>query len=192
MEKFTSGMSSSSGLDLVLLSSKPSLHGLGSHFSIPVLRGRSVIVVALLPVFLPGRLGSETNPADGGRGSARLLLEVIVLSPPTVGPYELFAGGSSRVWTSVRHGSDSPQADLCSVPPLSLGAPAPGGLTLLDLDMISMTNLHAINDFRVRIMVVDSLIISKKKVGGLTSLFCFYKQIYTLSNKVSVAAQVVR
>ncbi len=54
-------------------------------------------------MFLPGRLGSETNPADGGRGSARLLLEVIV-SPPTVGPYELFAGGSSRVWTSVRHG----------------------------------------------------------------------------------------
>lgn len=80
------------------------LHGLGSHFSISVPRGRSVIVATLLSVFLPSRLGSETNPADGGRGSARLSLEVIVLSPPTVGPYELFAGGSGRVWTSVRHG----------------------------------------------------------------------------------------
>lgn len=80
------------------------LHGFGSHFSISVPRGRSVVVAALLALFLPGGLGSEANPADGGRGSARLSLEVIVLSPATVGPYELFAGGSGRVWTSVRHG----------------------------------------------------------------------------------------
>lgn len=32
--------------------------------------------------------------------------------------------------------SDSPHADLCSVPPLKPGAPTPGGLTLLDLDMM--------------------------------------------------------
>lgn len=33
--------------------------------------------------------------------------------------------------------SDSPQADLCSVPPLSPGAPTPGGLTLFDLDIVA-------------------------------------------------------
>lgn len=139
MEKFTSGMSSSSGLDLVLLSSKPNSTDLGLTSPSRYLGDDRLLLRLSSPCSCQADLDLKltrltvvvARPGCRSKSSSSLhrLLDRMSFLQEDLAEYgHPFATDS-----------DSPQADLCSVPPLSTGAPAPGGLTLLDLDMISTT-----------------------------------------------------
>lgn len=135
-DKFTSGMtSSSSALGLALRSSRPSSTDLGltslsgrfgdarPRFSSPwSCQADLDLKLTLLTVV-------EARPGCRWSSSSSSLHRLLVL-------VSFFRGDLAEYGHPLATDSDSPQADLCSVPPLSPGAPTPGGLTLFDLDIL--------------------------------------------------------
>lgn len=135
-EKLTSGMtSSSSALGLALRSSSPSSTDLGltspsgrfgdarSRFSSPWSCQADLDLKLTLLIVVVGRPGCRWSRSSSSLH--RLLVRVSFLR-----------GDLAEYGQPLATDSDSPQADLCSVPPLNPGAPTPGGLTLFDLDIV--------------------------------------------------------
>lgn len=137
VEKWTSGTaSSSSGLDLAVLSSRPNSTDLGLTSPSAYLGDERLLLRLSSPCSCHADLDLKltrltvvvARPACRSKSSSSLHLLLDRAS--------FLLEDRDEYGHPFGTASDSPQADLCSVPPLSPGAPTPGGLTLFALDML--------------------------------------------------------